>query len=343
MSVRRSPRWTLGLAALAAIVLIFPGAAGADVPSYDFTTPVFGLATFPDGSLVVADAGSGLIELRKDTGSVVVELPGVSDVAPIGRGAMFAVTGFGDARLYRVARGTVSMVADLMAFEEENDPGGGEIDSNPFDVAALGGGRALVADAGANDLLVVNRMGNVDWVAAFPPELAPTAPVKELAGCPDAPEEFAFVCELPAEIPAESVPTSVAIGPDGAYYVGELKGFPALAGMSKIWRIEPGSRHVRCGVDPGCTVVADGFTAVVDLVTGGGAIRVVELDEAGWLPIELGTFTGGTVNACSLGSWSCSEEATGLPMPIAATLGKDGTVYVAIWSLVKGEARVIGL
>ena len=48
-------------------------------------------------------------------------------------------------------------------------------------------------------------------------------------------------------IPVQPVATSVAIGPDGAYYVGELKGFPAPTGESRVWRIEPGSRNVRCG------------------------------------------------------------------------------------------------
>ena len=106
------------------------------------------------------------------------------------------------------------------------NPDGGEVDSNPFDVAALGTKRVLIADAGANAVLVANRRGGVNWVATLPDELVSTENAKALAGCPDAPPELAEICGLPDEIPAQPVATSVAIGPDGAYYVTELKGFP---------------------------------------------------------------------------------------------------------------------
>ena len=40
--------------------------------------------------------------------------------------------------------------------------------------------------------------------------------------------------------------TSIAVGPDGAYYAGELKGFPGTPGHPRVWRIEPGTRHTVC-------------------------------------------------------------------------------------------------
>ncbi len=126
---------------------------------------------------------------------------------------------------------------------------GPSVNPNPFDLARANGGKVYVADAGANAILVVNNRGKVDWVARLPEELLPpTAGLKELAGCPNVSDpELEFVCSLPPEIRADPVPTSVAIGPDGALYVGELKGFPAVPGTSRIWRIEPGARHVECG------------------------------------------------------------------------------------------------
>lgn len=63
--------------------------------AYEFAAPVFGLTAAPDGSLLVADAGAGIVELRNGEGSLVAELPGVSDMAAIGRGSMVAVTGLG--------------------------------------------------------------------------------------------------------------------------------------------------------------------------------------------------------------------------------------------------------
>jgi hypothetical protein len=345
MPSRRSRvRLIVVAAASAALLTISTSAHAADVPSFDFTTPVFGLATAPDGSLLVADAGSGVVELRKGVGSLIAEAPEVTDVAPIGRRSVWALTSGGDKKLYWGSGGTVKTIADIGAFEAAVNPDGGEIDSNPFDLAALGGGRVLVADAAANALLIADRNGHLDWVATLPDELVPTDNVKHLAGCPDADPEFAFVCNLPDQIPAQPVTTSVAVGPDGAYYVSELKGFPAPLGRSRIWRIEPGTRHANCGSSPECSVVADGFTSIVDINFGpDGTLYVVEIDEASWLAVELGgaAAVGGTVDACTWGSFTCTEDAAGLPIPIAVAVGKAGTVYVAIWALVPGQAKVI--
>jgi hypothetical protein len=149
-------------------------------------------------------------------------------------------------------------------------------------------------------------------------------------------------------IPAEAVATSIAVGPDGAYYVGELKGFPAPTGESQIWRIESGTRRAECGNSPACAVVADGFTSIVDLSFGpDGTLYVVEIDEASWAAVEIPEFQGGslggTVNACDTSTWNCSELATGLPIPIATTTDKRGTVYTAISALIPGQAQIIEL
>jgi hypothetical protein len=332
------------------VTLAALGGAATAVAPYDFATPIFGLATTPDGGLLVADAGAGIVELRKGVGSLVAELPGVTDIAPIGRGSMFALRGGGPGlttgAIFRVSRGNVRQIADLYAFEAANNPHPTAVDSNPFDVEVLNGGEAIVADAGGNTLLTVDRSGHVDWIAAFPDELVSTANLKSLAGCPTPPAAFAFICALPAMMPAQSVSTSVAIGPDGAYYVGELKGFPAPTGESRIWRIEPGTLHAQCGSSAACTVVADGFTSIVDLTFGpDNTLYVVELDEASWAAVEFpfdGTL-GGTVNACDLATWTCTEVAADLPMPMAATTDRRGTVYVAINALVPGAAEVIAL
>jgi hypothetical protein len=329
-------------------LLAIPEAAGAAVPDYEFATPVFGLDTAPDGSLLVADAGAGIVELRKGRGRLIVELPGVTDMAPIGHGTMWAVTGGGEGdlafKLFLARKGRARPIADLLAFEEEFNPDGGVIESNPFDVATLSGSKALVADAAGNDLLIVDRRGNIDWVATFPQELVSTQDIKDLVGCPDPPPEFEDICDLPPMLPADAVPTGVTIGPDGAYYVGELKGFPAPRNESRVWRVEPGARHAKCGESPACTIVADGFTSIIDLNIGrNGTVYVTEFDEATWFAIEIGDGIGGTVNTCNPRSWSCSERATGLFMPIATTEGKRGEVYTAIKVLIPGEAEVIRL
>lgn len=332
-------RWLAGT-----LVALTFGVAGVGAAVYPFASPVFGLAAAPDGSLLAADAGSGVYEIRGGQFAQVASLPGVTDVAPLGRGDMFALTspGFGgEGKLYRVSRGSTREVADILAFEESVNPDGGIIESNPFDVAALGGGMALVADAAGNSLLVVDARGNVDWIATFPNELVSTANAKQIFGCPGS---GAPPCALPDLMPAQPVATSIAIGPDGAYYVGELKGFPAPTGESRVWRVEPGTRHAVCGSSPACQVVADGFTSIVDLTFGpDGTLYVVELDEGSWLAMEEGVGVGGSVNACDPQTWTCAQIATGLPMLTSATVDRAGTVYVVTNALVPGGVDVSAL
>ena len=320
-------------------------ASAADPPDYTFTGPVFGLATAPSGALVVADAGDGVVVLRK-SGHVIAKLPNVTDVAPIGLSSMWAITGGGDqssdGKLYRISKGRKAVWGDLAAFEARVNPDGGEVDSNPFDVARLTGGKALIADAGANALVISTRKGRLDWVATLPDELVSTEWIKGIAGCPDAPAEFAFVCGLPDQVPAQAVATSIAIGPDGAWYVGELKGFPAPPGTSKVWRIERGTRHAACGTSDRCSVVLDGLTSVVDLAfTRSGKLDVVELDEGGFLPIELGMpGLGGTIDRCDVRAGTCEVLAGGLNQPIAVA-EKGAKTYAVINALVPGGAQVI--
>jgi hypothetical protein len=319
------------------------------VPSYEFATPIYKLAVAPDGSLLVADAGAGIVELRKGVGSLVAELEGVTDIGPIGRGAMFALRGGGPGlttgALFHVSRGSTRLIADLYQFEADTNPHPTAVDSNPFDVEVLNGGDVLVADAGGNDLLIVDRKGRVDWIAVFPDEIVSTANIKSLAGCPMPVPQLAFACGLPPSLPAQPVSTSVAVGPDGAYYVSELKGFPAPTGSSRIWRVEPGARHADCATSPACSVVATGFTSIVDLTFGpDGTLYVVEIDEASWAALEFGVGSlGGTVNACDPGTWTCSPVAAGLPIPIGVAVDRRGEVYATTNSLVPGAAQVIKL
>ncbi len=339
---------------LAIGLLAFPAGALADVEWPGFATPLFGLAAAPDGSLFVADAGAGIVRLdAQGNGRLFTALPGVTDIALVGAKQMFAITGNGEGptprMLFRIFNNRSQPMADLGAFEASANPDGGEIDSNPYDVTVAPGNKLLVADAGGNDLLVIDKTGAVDWVATLPDELVSTAHAKQLVGCPSAPPGLEFVCGLPEMMPAQAVATSVAVGPDGAFYVGELKGFPGPVGVSKIWRIEPGARHAVCGSSPQCSVVADGFTSIVDLNFGpDGTLYVTEFDEASFLAVELGFFglpgamLGGTVNACDA-SWSCSEIATQLPMPIATTVDSNGQLFAAINTLVPGAAAVIPL
>ncbi len=344
-------------AALLALLALTPVAAhNFKVSDYPFATPVFGLATGFDNSLLVADAGAGIVRLKRGGGDLIAALPGVSDMAPtlFGMWAITQGTGPGgvpqtptSSRLYWVSHfGHVTEIANLADFETTVNPDAPEINPNPFDVAAYGK-YALVADAGGNDLLIVDKSGNIDWIATLPVEVVPTDNIKALLHCAPG-QTVPGLCALPPMIPAQPVATSIAVGPDGYFYMGELKGIPAPLGRSRIWRIKPTARHAKCGTSPDCQVVANGFTSIVDLAFGwDGTLHVVEMDEASWFAVEgTHTPTTGTVNACRwrhrTQMFDCEPEKTGLPTPIAATVDFFGRVHVLTHAL-DPDAQVITL
>lgn len=251
-------------------------------------------------------------------------------------------------KLYRWTPGAtpaLTLVADVSAYAAAHpDPGDLEDDpteSNPYGLAALPDGGVLVADAASNALFRVSGAGGVSTVARFPTQVVSTAEATSL-GVPG----------LPPALPAESVPTSVVVGPDGNWYVGELKGFPFQPGTSKVWRIRagahdlkptPGSRFGRDGV----AVYADGLTSIVDLALGRHhEAYVLEFARDGVGAAESGGPDDIPPPAVLLqrdGRGHVSEIATGavvLPGSVAAD-PRSGAVYVTDLFLVPGGGRLL--
>ncbi|MGA7270203.1 MAG: ScyD/ScyE family protein, partial [Acidimicrobiia bacterium] len=355
-------RKTMILFACAAVVMAtaLPVGAAEDPPAHSYVGPMFGLNTSDTDTLLVADSGAGVVELTDTTAQLKVEFPGLSDAVSAGNGDVLAVTGGGaegdppmipegGATLYRFAPNADPVpVADLWAFEQAHNPdandpliGTDNVDSNPYDLARVSGA-TLVADAGGNDLLAVSDGGSVDWMVTLPAHMASTSYLLPYVDCAD--PDFGFVCTTP-QIPAQPVPTTVSIGPDGNYYLGELTGFPGTPGLSRIWRVTPGTRHTACP-GTGCTQVFTGhpFTAIIDISFGpDGTMYVLEADENGFLAFEPGSPVppmGGTLNACKLASETCVELATGLQLSTAVTVGLNGGIFATESVFIPGQAKV---
>ncbi|WP_196805969.1 ScyD/ScyE family protein [Terracoccus sp. 273MFTsu3.1] len=115
----------------------------------------------------------------------------------------------------------VTSIADLARFEQRKNPDGTDVDSDPTGLARSGKG-FVYTDSGGNSVNAVRK--HVSNVAVLPPVLTTVA-------SPVGP---------PAGFPADAVPTDVVKGPDGAWYVSQLVGFPFEKGSAAIWRIKPG-------------------------------------------------------------------------------------------------------
>jgi glucose/arabinose dehydrogenase len=186
------------------------------------------------------------------------------------------------------AAGRWKAVGDVAA-HEESDPDGAGADSNGFGVLALPS-RNVVVDAGGNTLVEVRANGATHTLAVF----APVA-----AGI-------------------QAVPTSVALGPDGYFYVGQLTGFPFPAGAAKVWRVPPD------GGTP--EVCATGFTTIVDVTFDPwGNLYVLEFASGLGFPPNTGRLS--KLDSCRARQDSDRIDVM-LSRPSGVVIGLDGAAYV---------------
>jgi hypothetical protein len=233
-------------------------------------------------------------------------------------------------QLYKVgADGTPTSVADLAAFEsasnpDKDQPGNATPDSNVNGVA-LAGDDVLVADAGGNDLLSIDGSGAISVVAVLPVVFQAAPPDPTASTAPGA---------SPAMIPMDPVPTSVAVGPDGAFYVGQLTGFPFPAGGASVFKVVAGQ-------DP--TVYADGFTNIIGVAfAADGSLYVLEIAHDGLLAAAPGTLPeGGLWRVPAGGGTPELLVSQGLPMPGGIAVGSDGTVYVSTCAVCPGGGSIV--
>lgn len=316
-----------------------------------------GLAFAPDGALYVAEAGrggagpcmagpegdeicygttgavtridhgrqtrvlSGLPSLAGRDGSQAI---GPSDVSFLGKGNMYVTVGLGANPALRTSLPPLAQqvmgwllrngkpVADIAGYEATANPDGGEPDSNPNSVLALPGGR-VVADAGGNSLLWVSEKGKISTIATFPDRMVDAPP---FLGLPPG-----------TQIPMQSVPTSVTLGPDGALYVGELTGFPFPTGAARVFRVVPGQAP---------QVYAQGFTNIIDIGFAHGKLYVLEIAHNGLLSNDP---TGALIQVGSNGSQNIVTQQLMLPGGLAL---RDGTAYVSNCSACANPANAPG-
>lgn len=190
--------------------------------------------------------------------------------------------------------GTATLAADLSAFVKANpvavpNPGDFEPDEGAYAMVALDG-QLYVAESNHGALDRVSPDGTVERIIDF------------------------------SATEGHIVPTAIAIGPDGALYVGNLTPLPYPNGGAVIYQVTP---------DGDLSLYAEGLTTVLGAVFDDhGQLYVLETStnnpEA---PPFFHPDSGRVVRLTEGGEWEV--VATGLSFPTGMTFGPDGLLYVS--------------
>jgi hypothetical protein len=211
---------------------------------------------------------------------------------------------------------------DVAGFEAIANPAGGPVDSNPNSVLALSG-KQIVVDAGGNDLLQISNGKAKVRIDA--------QPVEGDKGKPAPVGRISTLAIFPTEA-YDLVPTSVALGPDGAYYVGILTGFPFPVGAAKVYRVPAG------GGTP--EEYAAGFTNIIGVAFGrDGSLYVLEIAQHGLLS---GNPSGALFRVPPGGGPAEDLNVPGLFLPGGLAVGPDGALYVSNYSVFPGQGAFPG-
>ncbi len=189
---------------------------------------------------------------------------------------------------------------DLAGYEVANNPDESPVpDSQPYGILAEPGGRVVV-DSGGNDLLRIRANGRISTLGVFP--------------------------SRPQGRSTDSVPTAVEVGPDGAYYVGELTGGPFPVGEARIYRVDPPNAP---------TVFLTGFTAIIDIAWGpDGRLYVLQFATGPGL-------TGPGVLIRVEANGTRTPVVSDLIAPGGVVFGPDGAAYISNKSVLAGAGEVL--
>ena len=362
---RRRPALGISIAVVAIASLVLAPSAAASGPTAHVVVGGLnnprGIAVTPAGLVFVAETGTGrVLAIDGTTVRTAVrglpfltspegETTGVVNVAArLGR--ITVAIGGGpqtvDPRFDTIDRITTHhrtrIAANIQAYRNTHpdttdlDTPPNPTDSNAYGLAALPLERFLVTDAAGNELDLIGSDDSIRTVAKFPNQVVSTSHLP--AGI------------LPPTIkavPAEAVPTTVAVGPDGWWYVGELKGFPFTPGASRVWRVSPSARNVVCNpaaTSGPCTVFADGFTSITGLDFGpDGSLYVAEMVKGGVgnLFFNSGDLHGAVIKVRNGVRTELAPGSLVLAGDVAISSG--GTVYVTDHTVIAGQGRVLAI
>jgi sugar lactone lactonase YvrE len=246
------------------------------------------------------------------------DIAGVADVAVIDGQWYYLLGGGGCSHghpdtpngVYKInADGTTALVADLSAFAQANpiakpNAADFEPDETWYSMVAKDG---MLYAVGPNQGQVVKVDPNTGEVT----RLVDTSAVY-----------------------GHSVPTSIAVAPDGDFYVSTLDTFPIQNGDASVYKVTSTGD---------ISTVSDGVTASTGIaVDANGNIYVLETSgpASGGLPFTPGT---GRIVMLDSAGLVVTVVASGLTQPTGLTIGPDGNLYVSNfgWASPPGSGQIV--
>ncbi|MBO3458956.1 ScyD/ScyE family protein [Aetokthonos hydrillicola Thurmond2011] len=270
---------------------------------------------FPDGT-----GAAGPHDIKFDsTGKPYVLIGYAAD--PALRDAKLGETDLGKIITPDFNTNSWTTIADLADYELANNPDQAEVVSNPL-ALLIDEGKIIVVDAGANDLLRVNTDGShLHAIAVIPKQtlINPIFPTLDSQSFDrgHVPPPSAYRHAQPSQMLIQSVPTGIAKGHDGAYYISEFTGFPFPEGGAKIYRLSSEGE---------LKTYVEGFTQLIDLAFDeeGNLYTLEHANQSGWK----GKLDGTLIKIAADGTRTTVLSGNGLESPTALTIGADGAIYV---------------
>jgi hypothetical protein len=238
-------------------------------------------------------------------------------------------------QLYKVDlnTGSLTSIADFAAYETAFNPDGTDLISNPY-AFVIKDDDAYVVDGGGNTIYSVGLDGSgIKDVAAFPLKVIP----RDQLEYPDLGPDID-----PSTLPVtqQSVPTGIAIAPDGSLTVSEYTYFPYPEGEARIFKVGANDLSIEA--------IADGFTQLTGVTYDpeGNLYALQHINTSEWKEIQQGGIITGDISGSLIkispdGTRETIWDGDGLEAASGITYGPDGSLYISNRARLAGTGQII--
>jgi hypothetical protein len=252
-------------------------------------------------------------------------------------------------KLYKVDLGTGSLtsLADFAQYEALNNPDGTDLITNPY-AFTIKGDNAYVVDGGGNTIYSVGLDGSgIKNVAAFPLKTIELT-VDQFPTLPEGTVDPTGGVELPPgytqasnglPVSNQSVPTGIALAPDGSLTISEYTYFPYPEKEARIFSV---------GDDLSIKTIYDGFTQLTGVAydADGSLYALQHINSSEWKEIQqggviTGDISGSVIKIAKDGTRTTIWSGNGLEAASGITVGPDGNLYISNRARLAGTGQII--